>query len=93
MGLTESFNSCPAVCVSAFSVLKGQKKKQSNKIKKRKKKEKVSPFIWSESVTVEVRAINEETRSLDHVLCYHTQTVENIAQLAGTERERLEMSF
>lgn len=60
---------------------------------KKKKKEKVSPFIWSESVTVEVRAINEETRSLDHVLCYHTQTVENIAQLAGTERERLEMSF
>lgn len=62
-------------------------------LKKKKKKEKVSPFIWSESVTVEVRAINEETRSLDHVLCYHTQTVENIAQLAGTERERLEMSF
>lgn len=60
---------------------------------KKKKKEKVSPFIWSESVTVEVRAINEETRSLDHVLCYHTQTVENIAQLAGTERERLEISF
>lgn len=89
MGLTESFHSCPAVCVSAFSVLKGEKKKQLNRILKKK----VSPFIWSESVTVEVRAINEETRSLDHVLCYHTQTVENIAQLAETERERLEMSF
>lgn len=52
-----------------------------------------SPVIWSEGVTVEVGAIHEETCSLDHVLCYHTQAVQNIEQLAKTEREKLEMPF
>ena len=36
------------------------------------------PVIWSDGVTVEVRAIYEETRSLDHILCDHTQAVQNI---------------
>lgn len=40
------------------------------------------PVVWSDGVTVEVRSITEETCSLDYVLRYHTQTVQNVAQLA-----------
>ena len=47
-----------------------------------------SPVIWSDGVTVEVGAINVETCSLHHVLGYHAQTVQNVAQL--TKRMRKE---
>lgn len=40
-----------------------------------------SPVIWSEGMTVEVAAINEETCPLNHILCYHTETIQHIAQL------------
>lgn len=51
----------------------------------------VSPFIRSEGVTVEVGSIDEETRSLHHILCYHTQTVQHVVQL--TEKERRIRSY
>lgn len=40
-----------------------------------------SPVIWPERMTVEVTAVDEETCSLHHVLCNHTQTVQHVAQL------------
>lgn len=42
-----------------------------------------SPVIWSERMTVEVTAVDEETCSLHHVLCNHTQTVQHVAQLTA----------
>lgn len=44
------------------------------------------PVIWSDGMTVEVGAITEETCALHHVLCYHAQTVQNVAQF--TKRKR-----
>lgn len=46
-----------------------------------------SPVIRSEGVTVEVGAIDEEARSLDHILGDHTQTVQNVAQLTEEEKK------
>lgn len=52
-----------------------------------------SPVVWSEGMTVEVTAVNEETCSLHHVLCYHTQTVQNIAQFTEKREDEREIRF
>ena len=53
----------------------------------------VSPVIRSDGMTVEVGSINEETCSLHHVLCYHTQTVQNIAQFTEEEKKKVILTF
>lgn len=52
-----------------------------------------SPFVWSEIVTVEVASVNEETCALHHVLCYHTQTVQDVAQLTGRREKKREVTI
>lgn len=56
---------------------------QSEERKKRKVQS--SPFIGPEGVTVEVRAIDEEACSLDHIFRYHAETIQDVAQLTKGE--------
>lgn len=68
---TVCVRACACVSVLCFS------EKQQVQCRTRKG----SPVIWSEGMTVGVAAINEETRPLNHILSYHTQTVQYVAQL------------
>lgn len=52
-----------------------------------------SPVIWSEGMTVEVTAVNEETSSLHHILCNHTQAVQHVAQLTVEKEEEWAIRF
>ncbi len=52
-----------------------------------------SPVVRSDSMAVEVGAIDEEACSFHHVLCDHTQTIQNIAQLTKRKRKEIILTF
>jgi len=41
------------------------------------------PLIRSQGVTVKVRAVDEEARLLNHVLCDHAEAVQHVAQFTA----------